>query len=184
MRREITGAVLFVLIGFLALFAFFDFINEIDDVGRGGYKIQHAITYVLLTMPSHAYELMPIAALIGTIYALSQFASHSEFTAMRAAGLGRRNALSQITRIGLLFAAFTAGAGRGRDAAGRAAGAAGAAYGTGRRHGQPVPFRHVDQGHLARRGRQRVASTCASSTSATLLPDGTLRNVRVFEFDP
>ena len=107
MRREITGAVLFVLIGFLALFAFFDFINEIDDVGRGGYKIQHAITYVLLTMPSHAYELMPIAALIGTIYALSQFASHSEFTAMRAAGLGRRNALSQIMRIGLLFAAFT-----------------------------------------------------------------------------
>ena len=34
--REIVGAVLFVLAGFLGLFAFFDFINEIDDVGQAG----------------------------------------------------------------------------------------------------------------------------------------------------
>ena len=36
--REIVGAVLFVLAGFLGLFAFFDFINEIDDVGQAGYR--------------------------------------------------------------------------------------------------------------------------------------------------
>ena len=74
---------------FLALFAFFDFINELDDVGRGGYRLQHAAGYVLLGLPDQAYELVPIAALIGAIYALAQFAQHSEFTAMRAAGLGR-----------------------------------------------------------------------------------------------
>jgi lipopolysaccharide export system permease protein len=107
LRREIVGAVLFVLSAFMALFAFFDFIYELDDVGRGGYQLQHALLYVLLGMPSHAYELMPIAALIGTIYALAQFAQHSEFTAMRAAGLARRGALAQIVRIGLLFAGLT-----------------------------------------------------------------------------
>lgn len=107
MRGEIVGAVTFVLFGFLALFAFFDFINEVEDVGRGGYKLQHAALYVLLSLPSHAYELMPIAALIGTIYALSQFASHSEFTAMRAAGMGRALALRQVALIGVIFAVLT-----------------------------------------------------------------------------
>ena len=93
LRREIVAAVAFVLLGFLALFAFFDLINELEDVGRGGYRLQHAVAFVLLGLPSHVYELMPIAALIGSIYALSQLASHSEYTAMRAAGLGRRRAL-------------------------------------------------------------------------------------------
>ena len=90
LAREIALGVLFVLFGFLALFAFFDLVNELDDLGRGAYRLQHAVAYVVLTLPSHVYELMPIAALIGAIYALAQFASHSEFTAMRAAGMGRR----------------------------------------------------------------------------------------------
>ena len=93
LTREIAFGVVFVLFGFLGLFAFFDLVNELDDLGRGAYRIQHAIGYVALSLPSHVYELMPIAALIGAIYALAQFASHSEFTAMRAAGMGRTLAL-------------------------------------------------------------------------------------------
>ena len=108
LRREIVAAVGFVLVGFLALFAFFDLINELEDVGRGGYRLQHAVAFVLLGLPSHVYELMPIAALIGSIYALSQLASHSEYTAMRAAGLGRRRALAIVTRVGFGFALLTA----------------------------------------------------------------------------
>lgn len=107
LRREILSAVVFVLFGFLALFAFFDFIKELEEVGRAGYKLQHALLYVALAMPSHAYELMPIAALIGTIYALAQFASHSEFTAMRAAGLGRGMALRYIAQVGVILAFTT-----------------------------------------------------------------------------
>ena len=106
--REIVGAVLFVLAGFLGLFAFFDFINEIDDVGQAGYRLQHALAHVLLGLPSRVYELMPIAALIGSIYALAQFASHSEFTAMRAAGLSRRGALAIVAGVGAWFAVATA----------------------------------------------------------------------------
>src|SRR3990172_5345706 len=50
---------------------------------------------------------MPIAAVIGTVYALSQLASNSEFTAMRAAGLGPFRALYAIFRVGLVFALVT-----------------------------------------------------------------------------
>ena len=108
LSREIALGVLFVLFGFLGLFAFFDLVNELDDLGRGAYRIQHAIAFVALTLPSHVYELMPIAALIGAIYALAQFASHSEFTAMRAAGMGRALALRGVLIVGTAFAVLTA----------------------------------------------------------------------------
>jgi lipopolysaccharide export system permease protein len=105
--REIALSVVFVLLGFLALFSFFDLINELDDIGRNGYRLQHALGYVALSLPARVYEIMPIAVLIGAIYALAQFAQHSEFTAMRAAGLGRMMALRQIAGVGLIFLGFT-----------------------------------------------------------------------------
>jgi lipopolysaccharide export system permease protein len=107
LTKNIAISIALVLLGFVALFAFFDFINELDDVGKNAYKVQHAIAYVALQVPSHIYEIMPIACLIGCIYALSQLAANSEFTAMRAAGLGRKNALIPIFVLGLGFSLFT-----------------------------------------------------------------------------
>jgi lipopolysaccharide export system permease protein len=109
--REISLGILAVLLGFLGLFAFFDLINELEDIGTGGYKLQHAVLYVLLSLPGHVYELMPVAALIGCIYALAQFAGTSEFTAMRAAGMSRFMALRSIVGIGVVLAILTALAG-------------------------------------------------------------------------
>ena len=80
-------AVGFVLIGFLALFAFFDLIGELRDLGNGNYHLQQIFSVVLFWVPAHAYELFPVAVLIGTLYVLAHFASNSEFTVMRAAGL-------------------------------------------------------------------------------------------------
>ena len=105
--REILRAVLFVLIAFLALFAFFDLINELPAVGRGGYKIQHAFLFIALGLPGYVYELMPIAALIGTIYVLAQMAANSEFTIMRVSGLSTLQAGFMLARIGLVFVLLT-----------------------------------------------------------------------------
>lgn len=109
--REIALGIVFVLLGFLGLFAFFDLIGELDDVGKAGYRLQHALAYVALGLPSHVYELMPVAALIGCIYALAQFASNSEFTAMRAAGMSRVMALKSVIGLGVVLALLTAIAG-------------------------------------------------------------------------
>ncbi|NMM38967.1 MAG: LPS export ABC transporter permease LptG [Glaciimonas sp.] len=104
---EILRSVLFVLIAFLALFAFFDLIAELQELGQGGYRLQHAFLYVLLSLPGYAYELMPIAALIGTIYVLAQFASRSEFTIMRAASMSTFMAGWMLVRIGLILVLLT-----------------------------------------------------------------------------
>ena len=83
LRREIAGATLFVLVALVCLFAFFELVNQLDEIGAGAYSLGQAFIYVALSAPSRAYELMPIAALIGTIYALAKLAASSEFTIMR-----------------------------------------------------------------------------------------------------
>ena len=104
---EIITAVLFVLVAFLALFAFFDLTGEIGQVGSGPYKLQHAVLYVLLGLPGHVYELLPIAALIGSIYALALFASRSEFTIMRVSGLSTSGAVWMLIKIGVVLVLVT-----------------------------------------------------------------------------
>jgi lipopolysaccharide export system permease protein len=105
--REIAAAVVFALIAFLALFAFFDLIGELPQVGRGNYQLQHAFLYVLMGLPGYVYDLMPIAALIGTIYALAQFAARSEFTIMRASGLSTGMAGWMLARVGIVMVILT-----------------------------------------------------------------------------
>jgi lipopolysaccharide export system permease protein len=111
LRRYFTGeiyrSVLFVLVAFLALFAFFDLMGELGSVGRGPYRLEHAFVYVAAGLPSYAYELMPIAALIGTIYVMAQFAARSEFTVMRASSLSMGRALRMLVRISVVLAVIT-----------------------------------------------------------------------------
>lgn len=100
---EIIKSVLFVLLAFLALFAFFDLMTEVNSVGRGAYRLKHAFYYILLNLPGYIYELMPVAVLIGTIYALARFAANSEFTIMRASSMSTWQAGGILARIGLVF---------------------------------------------------------------------------------
>jgi lipopolysaccharide export system permease protein len=105
--REIIAASAFVLVALLALFAFFELINQLEDVGRGGYQMQHALMFVGLSIPARAYELMPIAALIGTVYALSKLAANSEFTIMRVSGMSTWRLATAVLTVGLGFVALT-----------------------------------------------------------------------------
>lgn len=109
--HEILGGTLLVFSALVVLFAFFDLIHELSNLGRGGYGLPQAVAYVLLTVPGHVYELFPIAVLIGTLYALAQLAHHSELAVMRVSGFSSfRIGLSGL-RIGLVFvlAAFVVG---------------------------------------------------------------------------
>lgn len=182
LSREITLGVVFVLFGFLGLFAFFDLVNELDDLGRGGYRLQHAVGYVALTLPSRVYELMPIAALIGAIYAFAQFASHSEFTAMRAAGMGRKHALRSVLTVGAGFALATALIGEvvappaERMASALRLSAIGTAVGGQFRSGMWIKDTLRDaQGDPLRLRFVNIGA---------LKPDASLERLQIFEFDP
>lgn len=100
-RVELYKAISFVLTAFVGLFAFFDMVGELDRLSSPGTSWFYFFVSVLLGLPARIYEIAPIAALIGSIYALVQIAASSEFTAMRAAGLSTVSMLKLLMRIGL-----------------------------------------------------------------------------------
>jgi lipopolysaccharide export system permease protein len=98
--REILVTSLFVLAALLALFAFFDLIHELDDLGKGSYRLPEMLGYVGLSLAAHAYVLLPAAGLIGTLFALARMSEHSEITVMRASGLSLAQLALLVTAAG------------------------------------------------------------------------------------
>jgi len=107
LARQVYGAVGFVLLGFLLLFAFFDLIAELRDLDYGTYRLPQIFSVVALWIPGHAYELFPVAVLIGTLYVLAHLSSNSEYTVMRAAGLSPARAGAVLVKVGLAFVVAT-----------------------------------------------------------------------------
>jgi lipopolysaccharide export system permease protein len=63
--------------------------------------------YVSLGLANYAYQIMPIAALIGTIYVMAQLAARSEFTVMRASSLSMSGVIRMLLPIAIAFAVLT-----------------------------------------------------------------------------
>jgi lipopolysaccharide export system permease protein len=102
--REVLAAILLIFTALVMLFAFFDLIKELGDVGRGDYTISTALLFVVLQLPSRMYELFPVAALIGTLFALAQLVANSEYTVMRASGASLGQVAWSLVRIGIPLA--------------------------------------------------------------------------------
>ncbi len=152
--------------------------GELGKANDKGYTALHAAVYSMLFMPGHLYELIPIAVLIGTIYALASLAQSSEFTIMRTAGLGPGRALVALAGLGVAFAVFTFVLGD---------------YLAPLSETQAASFKAAFSRQLQARPRRRVAegpahddrraSAPTRSTSAAADAGGLLRGVRIFEFD-
>lgn len=111
---EVFAAVTFVLLAFLSLFFFFDFVDELPALGKPSaldpsliYEVPHALLYVALLMPSRVYELLPIAVLIGSVFVLARLAQGSEYTILRTSGLGPWRALRMLLGLGAVFVVLT-----------------------------------------------------------------------------
>jgi lipopolysaccharide export system permease protein len=98
---QILSAVLYVTVAFLALFFFFDLVEELQHVGKGNYRLNYALWTCVLNLPIHLYDVFPITLLIGCITALARMAQSSEFTILRTAGLGPGRALALLGALGV-----------------------------------------------------------------------------------
>jgi lipopolysaccharide export system permease protein len=105
--RDVLAAIMLIFTALVMLFAFFDLIHELGDVGRGGYTITGALLFVALQLPSRMYELFPVATLIGTLFALAQLVSNSEYTVMRASGASLLQVGWSLIRIGIPLSIVT-----------------------------------------------------------------------------
>ena len=105
--REVLLATLLIFAALLMLFAFFDLIHELGDVGRGDYTLTSALIFVALHIPARLYELFLVAALIGTLFAVAQLVGNSEYTVMRASGMSLLQLGWSVLRVGIPLAAAT-----------------------------------------------------------------------------
>ncbi|MBX3652760.1 MAG: LPS export ABC transporter permease LptG [Ramlibacter sp.] len=173
---EVLSAVVFVTFGFLALFFFFDFVDELPAVGRNGpngYQLTHALLYVALMVPSHLYELLPIAVLIGTIFVMARLAQSSEYTILRTSGLGPWRALRMLLSLGLIFVMLTFAAG---DYLAPAAD----------RTAQLLKTRYQGRITVGQTGawiKERQVYNAYTVNVGALSPEGDMLGVRIFEFD-
>jgi lipopolysaccharide export system permease protein len=101
--RAVLGGVFIVMAVLLTLGALFLFINQQDDIGLGTYTALDAFWFTLLNMPQQAYEVMPIATLIGALIGLGSLARGSELTVMRAAGMSVWRISSSVAMAGVLL---------------------------------------------------------------------------------
>jgi len=177
--RDIVGSVGFVALAFLSLFFFFDFVNELEDVGSGAYGLPQAVLASLLAVPAHFYELFPIAVLIGTIFSLARMAQNSEYTILRTGGLGPGRALALLSVLAGAFALtnFVVG-----DYAApwseRQAVALKAASSGGRELGRTGAWLKDRRTPADGTGERSVSVNVRRTT-----PQGVLQDLRIFEFD-
>ncbi len=172
---EVMQAVAFVSLGFLALFFFFDFVDELPNLGKANqaYRMTQVLAYVALRIPNHLYELLPIAVLIGTIFVMARFAQSSEYTILRTSGLGPWRALRALLVLGMGFTVLT--------------------FATGD-YIAPLADRTAQLLKARMSGGVSVGSTGAwlkerqryhsyNVNVGVLTPEGQMQNVRIFEAD-
>ena len=58
--KETTYSILLIMVALLAMFAFFDLLQELESVGKGTYGIGKIIIFVMLIAPGHIYEIVPV----------------------------------------------------------------------------------------------------------------------------
>lgn len=107
LMRTILASTALVLVVLLALAGLFEFIAELDDV-KGDYQTPQAILYTALRLPNLAFEMLPVATLIGSLLGLGALASNSEITVMRSAGLSVRELAGMVARAGFVLLVITA----------------------------------------------------------------------------
>lgn len=103
----VVRSTLMILSVLLALSTFVAFAGQVDNVGTGSYTLPDAILYVALTVPQLAYDMLPVAALLGALLGLGALASNSELVVMRAAGISIWRLALAVLSAGIVLALMT-----------------------------------------------------------------------------
>jgi lipopolysaccharide export system permease protein len=167
--KEILSATLLVLVALLMLWLFYDFLQELASLRQ--LNVAQLLVLVSATIPGYVYELLPIAALIGTLFALAQLASNSEYAVVRTSGVSVLQIAAVVFATGLTIAgvAFVIGeyvVPRAEQVGQRIRAITGS---------RPFVARAFQSGFWFKDGNTFI-------NIASVLPDGSLRNVRVFEY--
>lgn len=104
----VVRATLAVLLVLLALSGFINLIDQLQDVGKGLFQTSDAIFVVVMLWPSQAFQMYPLAVLLGAMLGLGALAKQSELIVVRAAGVSMARLGGAMLLTGLVLALFGA----------------------------------------------------------------------------
>jgi lipopolysaccharide export system permease protein len=107
LMRAILSSTVLVLVVLLALGGLFEFIGQLD-ITEGRYGIPQALLFAGLRLPQLSFEMLPIAALIGSLLGLGALANNSELVVMRTAGISVARLAGMVAMSGAVLVAITA----------------------------------------------------------------------------
>jgi len=96
LATEIYRSSSVVLMALVGLFSFFALVDDLDQVGRGGFKLYHLLFLELLALPTRIYDILPIGLLIGAILALAGLAQRHELVILRVSGVSGMRLLGML----------------------------------------------------------------------------------------
>lgn len=109
-REVLKGSLVAVLV-LLSLLNFFSFTDEMGDLGQGHYGMKEIFEYLALSSPRDFYELMPSAALLGSLVTLGTLGNNRELVAMQAAGASKFRIIWGVLRAGLILVLISSAVG-------------------------------------------------------------------------
>lgn len=93
---------LLVLLVLLIILGFSEFMIQLGKL-EDDYTLSKGALYTLLKLPVYAYEIFPVALLIGTLMGLGSLANHSELTVLRVTGWSIGRVLRGVLKTALLM---------------------------------------------------------------------------------
>lgn len=105
--KEVFVNVFLIMLALIAMFSFFNLIQELESLGKGSYGLGKVLLFVLLSAPGHIYDVTPVAVLIGCMVSLGQFARNSELVVLRVSGVSLLNIAVLLLKVGLVFTIIT-----------------------------------------------------------------------------
>lgn len=107
LTRYITKTMAFytavVVLIWLGVYGFLNFIDEIDKIGQANYTTLKALIYVVMDLPAVAYSHSSMIILLGALLALSRLAATSQLIIVRAAGLSISQISQIVVKVALIF---------------------------------------------------------------------------------
>jgi lipopolysaccharide export system permease protein len=105
--RAVLAHTFMVMVVLLALSGLYLFITQQDEIGTGTYSVEDAFLFVGLSLPQYAFDLLPIAALIGALLALGNMARSMELIVVRAAGVSVARIATWVVTAGVVLMILT-----------------------------------------------------------------------------
>lgn len=109
--KEIIKGTSIAMLLLVTLINLFTLSDELQKMGEGTYTLAKIFQYVVLTTPRVFYELMPSAALLGSLFVVGAMANNREIVAMRSIGLSTAWIIRSILLAGFCLVMFAIGIG-------------------------------------------------------------------------